>query len=170
MAQGQQGAAEFVAVMLRIAQQLLEFHIMGRLTLYTPELASEILRRISDGESLRAICREEGFPAPSTVRGWVVDDVEGFAEQYMRARALQAEHWAEEILEIADETAFDDKINDKGDIVPDNEYMQRSRLRVDTRKWLLSKVLPKVYGDKLDVTSKGEKVGLVINIEVGDDK
>lgn len=81
-------------------------------------------------------------PAP-TVLEWVKDDREGFAERYARARESGAYVMADELLEIADDGAED---------------VQRSRLKADTRKWLLSKVVPRVFGDKLDLTSKGEKV------------
>ena len=135
----------------------------GRPSLYTPELALDICKRMAHGESLRSICKPDEMPAPSTVRLWVLEDVNGFAEQYARARALQAENWAEEIMEISDELPAM-----TGEGKYDSASVQHQRLRVDTRKWLLSKVLPKVYGDKLDVTSKGEKVGLAINIDLGD--
>jgi hypothetical protein len=145
----------------------------GRPSSYTPEIAHEILRRIAEGESLRAICREDGFPPASTVRGWVLDDVNGFSEHYVRARQLQAEYWAEEILEITDDGTNDwmEKHDKDGNNIGwqlNGEHVQRSRLRTDTRKWLLSKVLPKVYGDKIDVTSAGKQVGFAINIDVDD--
>lgn len=68
---------------------------------------------------------------------------------------LQAERWAEEVLEIADDSSRDVAENEHGDNVTNHENIQRSRLRVDSRKWLLSKVLPKVYGDKLDLVHQG---------------
>lgn len=135
----------------------------GRPSLYTPALASEICVRMADGESLRSICRDDHMPAASTVRLWVIEDHDGFSERYVKARALLAEHWADEIMSISDEPP---PMTGEGKI--DGSGVQHARLRVDTRKWLLSKVLPKVYGDKLDVTSKGEQVGLSITIDLGD--
>ena len=108
----------------------------GRPSVYTQEVAETICKRLASGESLRAICEDDGFPARSTVHMWVVRNEEGFADQYTRARQAQALEWAEEILSISD-------------VTDDTESNARSRLRVDTRKWLLSKVLPKVYGDKV---------------------
>ena len=137
---------------------------LGRPTTYTQEIADEICERLSNGESLRKICRDDHMPQESTVRGWVIYDRENFYAQYTKAREIQAMRWAEEILEISDDPAertMEGKI-DTGDV-------NHKRLRVDTRKWLLSKVLPKVYGDKLDLTSAGEKVGLSININLGDE-
>lgn len=94
-------------------------------------------------------------PAP-TVRGWVIDDVQGFAAQYTRARQVGFEEMADELTEISDDVS-QDTISDpeKGDR-PNSEWITRSRLRVDTRKWLLSKALPKIYGEKLDVAVTGD--------------
>lgn len=114
--------------------------------LFTQELADEICDRLAKGESLRAICREPGKPNEATVRSWVLDNVEDFATQYTRARHLQAERWAEEIMEISDTPP-----PLTGDNKMDHAAIQYHRLRVDTRKWMLSKVLPKVYGDKLQL-------------------
>lgn len=135
----------------------------GRPSVYDGKIAAEICRRMAEGESLRGICEDEHMPGESTVRSWVIDDVNGFSAQYARARALQAERWAEEIMHISDELPAM-----TGEGKYDSAAVQHQRLRVDTRKWLLSKVLPKVYGDRLDVTSKGEQVGLAINIDLGD--
>lgn len=109
--------------------------------LFTQELADEICDRLAKGESLRAICREPGKPNEATVRSWVLDNVEDFATQYTRARHLQAERWAEEIMEISDTPP-----PLTGDNKMDHAAIQYHRLRVDTRKWMLSKVLPKSGG------------------------
>jgi len=107
----------------------------GRPSVYTKEIADEICRRLAEGESLRAICDDDpDMPATSTVRLWAIEDREGFFAQYDKARKVQALGWAEEIMEIAD---------------LEKQEVTRSRLRVDTRKWMLSKVLPKVYGEKI---------------------
>ena len=131
----------------------------GRPTKHTEALAREICQCMADGASLRGICRAERMPAESTVRGWAIDDVEGFSAQYARGVELRAMRWAEEALEIADDGSNDwiKRQSEGGEIhvICDHEHIQRSRLRVDTRKWLLSKVLPKVYGDKLQHTGDG---------------
>lgn len=115
---------------------------MGRKPTYTDAVADAVLARLAAGETLRAICRDDGFPPESTVREWALDDREGFAARYARAREAGAHVMADDLLEIADQD---------GDV-------QRDRLRADTRKWLLSKILPRVFGDKLDLTSKGERL------------
>lgn len=121
----------------------------GRPTTYTQAIASRILAQMADGESLRAICRDEAMPKESTVRGWVIDDLHGFAAQYTRAREIQWQGRAEAMLEIADDGRNDTYMDDAGRARVDYDNIHRSRLRVDTLKWLLSKLLPKEYGDKV---------------------
>ena len=124
----------------------------GRPSIYTPELARNICRQIAEGKSLREICRADGMPYDATVREWVIDDRQGFHAQYTRAVQARAMLWAEEITGIADDGSNDTYIDpNTGQERTNAEVVARSRLRVDTRKWMLSKVLPKVYGDKLDV-------------------
>lgn len=105
-------------------------------TKYTEAVAEEICRRLADGESLNAICKDEKMPAESTVRSWAIDPDHPIAAKYARAREVGYEKMADELLEIADNLEGGDN---------------RDRLRVETRKWLLSKVLPKVYGEKSTV-------------------
>lgn len=127
----------------------------GRPTIYSPELAAEIVRRMCEGESLRAICRDDAMPNRSTVILWIAEDREGFSSQYAIGRRAQAQLWAEEVLEIADDGRNDTYETDDGKQRVDMDVVARSRLRVDTRKWILSKVLPKVYGEKLALEHGG---------------
>lgn len=110
------------------------------------------------------------MPPESTVRGWVLDDREGFAAHYMRAREIGYHAMADELLEVADDGQNDwlERQNEdkQAMYVLNGEHVQRSRIRVDTRKWLLSKALPKIYGDKQEVEHKG-RVSLTID---GDDE
>ena len=83
---------------------------------------------------------------------------EKLAEQYARAKTKQLELMADEILQISDESTGDDLFTEEDTKegrsarnVLNHEFVQRSKLRVDSRKWLLSKLLPKKYGDKIDV-------------------
>jgi hypothetical protein len=139
----------------------------GRPTIYTDDLGAEICRRIADGESLRAICRGEGMPDERTVRSWTLDANHPISPQYALARQAQYDRWAEEVLEIADDGTNDyverERKDGSTETVLDGEHVQRSRLRVDTRKWLLSKLLPKKYGDKVEHTGPD---GGPINLEV----
>jgi hypothetical protein len=116
---------------------------------YSPEVADEVCERIAHGESLRQICRSPHMPDESSIRLWAEKDIAGFAPQYARARERGYERWAEEILQIADA----DYTGPDG--TTDNALVQQARLRVDSRKWLLSKMLPKQYGDKVGIESSG---------------
>ncbi len=120
----------------------------GRPSDFNQKTADLICARLADGESLRSICRDDSMPHVSTVLRWVAHpDRKEFRDQYAHAREVGLEQMADEILEIADETAFD-TIATKDGFKADNEWIQRSKLRVDARKWILSKQLPKKYGDR----------------------
>lgn len=125
---------------------------------YSAEVAEFILETLAEGVSLREICREHpNMPDESSVRNWAINDVKGFGERYSKAREIGYHSMADEIFDIADDGRNDwmERHNSRTgetEDVPNNEHMNRSRLRVDTRKWFLSKVLPKIYGDKIAVT------------------
>lgn len=126
-------------------------------TIFTPELGDKICNDISTSNlGLRAICKNNGVDY-STFKRWVVDN-ESFRAQYARAKEEQAEMLVEDMLDIADDSSNDTIETEKGPI-PNNEWINRSRLRVDTRKWIASKLLPKKYGDKLDVTATVKNIG-----------
>jgi hypothetical protein len=132
---------------------------MGRPSTFTEELALSICERIAEGQSLRSICRLLDMPAQSTVFKWLTENVK-FSEQYAHARVAQAELMADELLDIADDGSNDwmDRYDKEGNVsgrVVDQEAINRSRLRVDTRKWIASKLLPKKYGDKIDHEHSG---------------
>ena len=127
---------------------------------YTPERAAEILRRIAEAESLKSICQDMVI-AQQTVYGWVIDNHEGFGESYARAKHLMALRWADELDEIAADREKDFRQNEDGKWVPDYEVIARSKLRIDTRKWVLAKMLPKVYGDKVVTEITGPNGGAI---------
>jgi hypothetical protein len=133
------------------------------LTVYTPELAEEICERIANGETLRQACRLKGINE-STVRKWVLSDINGFSAHYARARELCLECWADEIVEISDEATNDWMMREGKDgegtaYSVNGEHVSRSKLRTENRKWLLSKLKPKVYGEgtqRVEVGKPGE--------------
>lgn len=129
----------------------------GRPSLFTPELAEQICERLADGESLRAICRDEQMPNERTVRRWALDNEE-FSPQYARAREIGYLGMADDLIEIADESGGDSYTDDDGNERTNHEAVARSRLRVDTRKWVLSKALPKIYGDRSETLNKFQAV------------
>jgi len=120
---------------------------------YSRGVADAVLAKMAEGISLREACRAEGMPSPATIRLWVVQDIDGLAERYARARKAQADHWADEILETSDDGSNDwvSRRNKAGEIERafDREHVQRSALRVDARKWLLAKLHPNIYGDRI---------------------
>lgn len=135
----------------------------GRPSIFTKELSDLICKRIAQGESVRSICKEEKMPNADTIYAWLLeDDKKEFSDKYARARNIQAELMFEELLEIADDGTNDWMTLTRRDgseiSVEDREVVNRSKLRVDTRKWYLSKVLPKKYGEKVDVTSDGKAI------------
>lgn len=121
---------------------------------WTPEIEHEIFKRIADGESLRDICDDDWLPSRETVRKRLIEDT-SFAGQYARAREAQADTIFDEILQIADD-ARNDWMERRGEEdagwIANGEHIQRSRLRIEARKWMAGKLRPKVYGDKLDLT------------------
>jgi len=129
--------------------------LTGRPSDYRPELAALICEELLTGRSLRDVCRDVGMPAESTVRLWAQIDRDGFAARYRRAREIGYHAMADEMLEIADDSRKDfvarKRASGEGEPVVDHEHVSRARLRVETRRWLLAKALPKIYGDRLDL-------------------
>ena len=123
--------------------------------LYTPALADTICRRISEGESLRAICRDPEIPSEGTVRGWAREDREGFGLRYRLARELQLDHWADLIIDIADE---------------ENRDPRDRQIRIETRKWIMSKLAPRRYGDRLLLAGEPENPIRVLHEQVSLDR
>lgn len=132
---------------------------MARPSKYTNAVADRICERLSDGESLQSICLSERMPSKSTVFRWL-RQYASFRDQYARAREAQADAIADEILDIADEEcttvradkhkSSDDDGEGNTEVVFDSVAVQRNKLRIDARKWLASKLRPKVYGERPD--------------------
>lgn len=132
---------------------------VGRPTIFAPQLINAMLDRIASGDSVRSISKDDRFPAMTTFFRWLREN-EDFRQQYARAKEIQAEFLAEDLLDIADD-GTNDYIEREGKdgntfVEFNSEHFQRSRLRVDTRKWIASKLLAKKYGDKIqqEVTGK----------------
>ncbi len=143
---------------------------------YTQEMGDIICERLvcgKDGEpeSLRKICLDPDMPALRTVMKWLTKH-DDFVQQYARARELQQEVRLEEIHEIADNATDDimfltaeDGDGEGGKAVIKHSAIQRAKLQIDTRKWAMSKLAPKKYGDKIqqEVTgSNGSPLEIVV--------
>lgn len=108
-------------------------------------VADYICEHIADGRSLRSICGDTGMPAKSTVFKWL-GAVKAFSDQYARAREAQADSYADDIADIADDKALEP--NDR-------------KVRIDARKWLAGKLRPKVYGDRQQHEHAGPNGGAI---------
>lgn len=119
---------------------------------YSPELASRICLLIAEGQSLRSICKLEGMPVRATIHNWLLERPD-FAAQYEVAQSLRADALFDECLEIADDASRDavTKTRPDGSTYKgfDFDHIARSRLRVDTRKWVCGRMAPKKYGDRV---------------------
>lgn len=127
----------------------------GRPTLYTPEMAERIceLVAIHDMGLTRLTAEFPDLPDKSNINKWRRRYPE-FRAKYAQAKCEQLEFMTEDILEIADDGKNDwmesyDKNNECISWRVNGEHIQRSRVRIDTRKWLASKLAPKIYGDAL---------------------
>ncbi len=132
------------------------------------DLAERICHRLASGERLKTICEDPSMPTLATVSSWVLEDTEGFAGAYERARRVQAFAWADEILDIADNGHGDWKETARG-YSADTDHIQRAKLRVDARKWLLSKLLPGQFGDSLSLGTNETSPVKVTIVQYGDD-
>lgn len=121
----------------------------GAPTKYSAEMAQKLCALIATGHSLRQIGKMPGMADRSTVLDWLRRHEE-FPAQYARAMELRTEYMADEILEIADDGRNDWIEREGQDGAPiksvDTDHIQRSRLRVEARKWLMSKMAPRKYG------------------------
>ena len=126
---------------------------------YSAKIAGEILSRLSDGESLRSICREEGMPAARSVLRWAEDDVQGFRARYERARVFQAHALFDEMLETAGSAqSVATGAPGTGEA---SAKVQAVKLKVDAIKWYIARVAPKCYGDKVALEHSGPDGGPV---------
>lgn len=131
--------------------------MQGRHSEFTQEIADEVCEAVAtSSRGLEHICSvNEDFPSARTIWRWLADpDREDFRQQYARAKERQAEFMGDEILVISDDGSNDTYIVGDGDEareVVNHDHIARSKLRVDSRKWLMSKLLPKKYGDKLEL-------------------
>lgn len=107
---------------------------------------------------LAKICKEYGVSYGSFY-SWMRQNDE-LVNRYTRAREMQADYLAEQILEIADDSSQDELNTDFG-VIENKEFVNRSKLRVEARKWIAAKLKPKKYGDKIDHTTDGEKIASV---------
>jgi len=137
-------------------------HAGGRPTDYTDGLADLVCERLALGESMRSVSRDEEMPAMTTLFRWLREKEE-FKQQYAIAKQESAEAMSEDCLDISDNIDGNPVMVDgkplmiKGEIVRalDNTSIQHAKLKVDTRKWLMAKMKPKKYGDRITTEHEG---------------
>ena len=127
----------------------------GRPLEYTPEIGDRICELVATHPiGLPRLCEMyPELPAQSTINRWRYQ-IEDFRDKYTESKRFQSEILAEEILEISDYSERDTSYDKHGNAHCDSEWVMRSRLRVDSRKWLASKLAPKIYGEKQQVENK----------------
>ncbi len=131
---------------------------VGRPTTYTKEITARICAELSQGMSLRTVCKAEDMPAASTVFLWLQEHKE-FSEQYARAKEESADAMGEDILYISDTPLMGEirTIRPDGSVeIKQDEMLGHRRLQIDTRRWLMGKLKAKKYGDKIDHTTNGK--------------
>ena len=129
---------------------------MARPTDYTLELTDTICARLSEGESMRSICRDDDMPVLTTIFRWLREKPE-FKQQYDIAKEESAESLADEMVDIADNEVSQPLIVNGEPVMVDGKTVEvidstavaHAKLRIDTRKWAASKLKPKKYGEKV---------------------
>lgn len=129
---------------------------------FSQSLFDDICERIADGESLRDICADEHMPSKSALFKWLNEKPE-IVDQYARAKEEQADAIFDEILNIADDARNDwmERNGEDEGWQVNGEHIQRSRLRIDARKWMAGKLRPKKYGDKVSHEHAGPEGGAI---------
>ena len=122
------------------------------------DIVNDICDSVSNGIATRNAILKNKIPF-KTFYEWI--DADGIkSKQYTRATELRAELMADELMTISDSTADDIITDERGNEIINHNVIQRDKLRIDTRKWLMSKMMPKKYGENksLDLTTLGEKI------------
>ena len=124
----------------------------GRPTKYSGKIADKICAEIAIGRSLRSICEDDDMPDLTTVYEWLrVQD--GFSQQYAVATDERTETQQEMLIEMGDKAI---EHAEEADPKAANAVVSAYKLKADNLKWSMSKMKPKKYGDKLDLTSDGK--------------
>lgn len=138
-------------------------HKEGGKGLYNDKLAEEFCERMCKGEAPTQICQDPRMPSYPTIIKWTLSDdpkYEAFRVMYEESKRIMWLYHADQMLDLSDNSTNDymdryNKFTEETERVFDNENVQRSKLRIDTRKWLLAKMLPHVFGEKVDVSVGG---------------
>ncbi len=124
---------------------------------FNEETFQTICDRMADGQGLRKICEDPEMPSRQSFLRWVEKDT-GRQSRYTAAREALMDWYGEEILTIAWDDSKDTIKGKDGEPKCNHEWINRSRLKVDTLKFLMAKLHPKRYGDKLPETVEDRNV------------
>lgn len=133
----------------------------GRPRVLTEDDYQQVLEGLMDGLSLRKVCKRPGLPSVKSVLQRVVRErrtVAGFGEQYAQAREVGLLRMEEELVEIADNAGLDES-----DPKLANAAVQRARIQVETRKWVMSKQLPRRYGERVALAGADDAPAISIS-------
>lgn len=147
---------------------------LGRPTTFTPDLGALICSLIAEGQSVRKVCLLPDMPHLSTVMLWVLKGDSGdelyktFSDQYARAIDIRADYWAEQIVDISDDNSEDELFTEDGKRVQNGEFIQRSKLKIETRKWLMGKLKRKKYGESVVTESTNTNLNLNADVQLSE--
>jgi hypothetical protein len=148
----------------KAAPEVSETPKVGRPSRYSQALADRICGELADGRSLRSVCDADDMPNKATVFRWLREHEE-FRDQYARAKQESADSFVDDMIDIADDARNDwmkrQVTEDVQAYTLNGEHVNRTRLRLDTRKWIASKLKPKAYGEKLDLGVGGPNGGAI---------
>lgn len=135
----------------RIQQRTRQTSARNAMVKFSQDVFDTICARIMEGRSVRSVTSDEDMPSGVAFFSWLAKDETGeLIKQYAKAKEAQADALADEILRIADDGTNDFMETDEGYRL-NGENVQRSRLRIDARKWMAGKLRPKVYGEKFAI-------------------
>ena len=113
----------------------------GRPSVYRDELFQEITTRLSEGESLKQICKDAHMPSRASVMKWLAENTQ-LSDKYARARELCADRWFDELREYSEKA------------IEEPRKTQAYKLKIETDKWILARMSPKKYGDLGEIAER----------------
>lgn len=143
--------------------------LTGRPTKYTQDIADLICEELASGLMLGQIIKKHNLPCRPTVHRWILEN-EYFRNKYASSRKLQADALVEEMMQIADNSSNDSFEDEYGNLKPNHEWINRSRLRVDVRKWHAARIAPKKYGDTPEDEPEAPKMTKELDEMTAEDK
>lgn len=140
---------------------------MGRPSTFTDEIFETICERLAGGKTLLQICRDPEMPSRETVVRWTRND-DARRRQYDEARKDGTDALADELVDIAWDTSNDTSVTERGTPVANHEWIARSRLKSETIRFLLMKLNPRRYGDKLPEAIEAREMEIAVQSQLAE--